>query len=72
MPDVCTHGFRLGIYIFKDAEIADFAAPYGVFYSFGDSPAMDAFLIPAASARDRSCTTGACTTTSALCRRRRS
>src|SRR5215831_16993663 len=72
-------GFRLGIYVFKDAEIIDFAAPYGVFsvarrydpeldafliadssrpaqaqagftvlpnYSFNDSPAMDAFLIP--------------------------
>src|SRR5437870_3803559 len=72
-------GFRLGIYVFKDAEIVDFAAPYGVFsvarrydpeldafliadssrpvqaqagftvlpnYSFNDSPAMDAFLIP--------------------------
>jgi transcriptional regulator GlxA family with amidase domain len=72
-------GFRLGIYVFKDAEIVDFAAPYGVFsvarrfdpeldafliadslrpvqtqagftvlpnYSFGDAPAMDAFLIP--------------------------
>ena len=72
-------GFRLGIYVFKDAEIVDFAAPHGVFsvarrfdpeldafliadalrpvqaqagftvlpnYSFGDSPAMDAFLIP--------------------------
>jgi transcriptional regulator GlxA family with amidase domain len=72
-------GFRLGIYVFKDAEIVDFAAPYGVFsvarrfdpeldafliadslrpvqtqagftvlpnYSFDDSPAMDAFLIP--------------------------
>ncbi|HYL42583.1 MAG TPA: hypothetical protein VEU97_04285, partial [Ktedonobacteraceae bacterium] len=24
-------GFRLGIYVFKDAEIIDFAAPYGVF-----------------------------------------
>jgi transcriptional regulator GlxA family with amidase domain len=24
-------GFRLGIFIFKDAEILDFAAPYGVF-----------------------------------------
>lgn len=23
-------GFRLGIYVFKDAEIVDFAAPYGV------------------------------------------
>lgn len=72
-------GFRLGIYVFKDAEIVDFAAPYGVFsvarrfdpeldafliadslrpvqtqagftvlpnYSFEDTPAMDAFLIP--------------------------
>jgi transcriptional regulator GlxA family with amidase domain len=72
-------GFRLGIYVFKDAEIVDFAAPHGVFsvarrydpeldafliadamrpvqaqagftvlpnYSFGDGPAMDAFLIP--------------------------
>src|SRR3954467_12458013 len=72
-------GFRLGIYVFKDAEIIDFAAPYGVLsvarrfdpeldafliadslrpvqaqagftvlpnYSFSDSPAMDAFLIP--------------------------
>ncbi|HEY7198648.1 MAG TPA: DJ-1/PfpI family protein [Candidatus Dormibacteraeota bacterium] len=74
-----TSGFRLGIYVFKDAEIVDFAAPHGVFsvarrfdpeldaflvadanrpvqaqagftvlpnYSFGDRPAMDAFLIP--------------------------
>src|SRR5438045_6042044 len=72
-------GFCLGIYVFNDAEIVDFAAPYGVFsvarrfdpeldafliadslrpvqaqagftvlpnYSFSDSPAMDAFLIP--------------------------
>jgi transcriptional regulator GlxA family with amidase domain len=72
-------GFRLGIYVFKDVEIVDFAAPHGVFavarrfdpeldafliadalrpvqaqagftvlpnYSFGDLPAMDAFLIP--------------------------
>jgi len=72
-------GFRLGIYVFKDAEIVDFAAPHGVFsvarrfdpeldafliadamrpvqaqagftvlpnYSFGENPAMDAFLIP--------------------------
>ena len=72
-------GFRLGIYVFKDAEVVDFAAPYGVFsvarrfdpelevflvaetmrpvqaqagftalpnYSFGDRPAMSAFLIP--------------------------
>jgi transcriptional regulator GlxA family with amidase domain len=74
-----TPGFRLGIDVFKDAEIVDFAAPHGVFsvarrydpeldafliadamrpvqaqagftvlpnYSFGDGPAMDAFLIP--------------------------
>ena len=74
-----TPGFRLGVYVFKDAEIVDFAAPYGVFsvarrfdpeldafliadsmrpvqtqagftvlpnYSFADTPAMDAFLIP--------------------------
>lgn len=72
-------GFRLGVYVFKDAEIVDFAAPYGVLsvarrfdpeidafliadaarpvqaqagmvvlptYSFQDSPAIDAFLIP--------------------------
>jgi transcriptional regulator GlxA family with amidase domain len=72
-------GFRLGIYVFKDVEIVDFAAPHGVFsvarrfdpeldafliadamrpvqaqagftvlpnYSFADTPAMDAFLIP--------------------------
>ncbi|MEW6684343.1 MAG: DJ-1/PfpI family protein [Nitrospirota bacterium] len=72
-------GFRLGIYVFKDAEIVDYAAPHGVFsvarrfdpeldaflvaenvrpvqtqagftvlpnYSFGDRPAMDAFLVP--------------------------
>jgi hypothetical protein len=24
-------GFRLGIYVFKDVEIVDFAAPHGVF-----------------------------------------
>jgi hypothetical protein len=24
-------GFRLGIYVFKDAEVIDYAAPYGVF-----------------------------------------
>ena len=74
-----TPGFRLGIYVFKDVEIVDFAVPHGVFsvarrfdpeleaflvaesmrplqaqagftvlpnYSFSDTPAMDAFLIP--------------------------
>jgi len=30
-PKERTAGFRLGIYVFKDAEIIDFAAPYGVF-----------------------------------------
>jgi hypothetical protein len=25
-------GFCLGIYVFKDAEVIDFAAPYGVFF----------------------------------------
>jgi transcriptional regulator GlxA family with amidase domain len=79
MGTTTTAGFRLGIYAFKDAEIIDFAAPYGVFsvarrydpelevffvsesmrpvqaqagftvlpnYSFQDTPAMNAFLIP--------------------------
>lgn len=39
-------GFRLGIYIFKDAEIVDFAAPHGVFsVARRLDPALDAFLI---------------------------
>jgi transcriptional regulator GlxA family with amidase domain len=39
-------GFRLGIYIFKDAEIVDFAAPYGVFsVARRFDPELDAFLI---------------------------
>jgi transcriptional regulator GlxA family with amidase domain len=79
MSQTAKSGFRLGIYVFKDAEIVDFSAPYGVFsvarrydpeldvfliadasrpvqaqagftvlpnYSFSDTPAMDAFLIP--------------------------
>jgi len=39
-------GFRLGIYIFKDAEIVDYAAPYGVFSTARrlDS-SLDAFFI---------------------------
>ncbi len=78
MPQGST-GFRLGIYVFEDAEVLDFTAPYGVFsvarrfdpeldvflvaeamrplqtmagltvlpsYALGDSPALDAFLIP--------------------------
>ena len=41
-----TPGFRLGIYVFKDAEIVDFAAPYGVFsVARRFDPELDAFLI---------------------------
>lgn len=46
MPPVHLTGFRLGIYIFKDAEIVDFAAPYGVFsVARRFDPELDAFLI---------------------------
>lgn len=39
-------GFRLGIYVFKDAEIIDYAAPYGVFsVARRFDPELDAFLI---------------------------
>lgn len=39
-------GFRLGIYVFKDAEIVDFAAPYGVWsVARRYDPELDAFLI---------------------------
>jgi hypothetical protein len=39
-------GFRPGIYVFKDAEIIDFAAPYSVFsVARRFDPEMDAFLI---------------------------
>jgi transcriptional regulator GlxA family with amidase domain len=39
-------GFRLGIYVFKDAEIVDFAAPHGVFsVARRYDPELDAFLI---------------------------
>lgn len=39
-------GFRLGIYVFKDAEIVDFTAPYGVFsVARRFDPELDAFLI---------------------------
>jgi len=39
-------GFRLGIYVFKDAEIVYFAAPYGVFsVARRFDPELDAFLI---------------------------
>ncbi len=40
------NGFRLGIYIFKDAEIIDYAAPYGVFsVARRLDPSLDAFFI---------------------------
>ncbi len=39
-------GFRLGIYVFKDAEIIDYAAPYGVFsVARRFDPELDVFLI---------------------------
>jgi hypothetical protein len=37
--------FGLGIYVFKDAEIKDFAAPHGVFsVARRFDPELDAFL----------------------------
>jgi transcriptional regulator GlxA family with amidase domain len=39
-------GFRLGIYIFKDSEIIDFAAPYGVFsVARRFDPELEAFFV---------------------------
>lgn len=39
-------GFRLGIYVCKDAEVVDFAAPHGVFaVARRFDPELDAFLI---------------------------
>ena len=39
-------GFRLGIYVFKDAEVIDYAAPYGVFsVARRFDPSLDVFLI---------------------------
>lgn len=39
-------GFRLGIYVFKDAEVIDYAAPYGVFsVARRFEPELDVFLI---------------------------
>ena len=41
-------GFRLGIYVFKDAEVVDFAAPHGVFsVARRFNPELDAGLVPA-------------------------
>src|SRR6476620_10952539 len=38
--------FRLGIYVFKDVEIVDFAAPHGVFsVARRFNPELEAFLI---------------------------
>ena len=46
MADERIPGFRLGIYVFKDAEIVDFAAPHGVFsVARRFDPELDAFLI---------------------------
>ncbi len=45
MPDKIA-GFRLGIYVFKDVEIVDFAAPHGVFsVARRYDPELEAFLI---------------------------
>jgi transcriptional regulator GlxA family with amidase domain len=39
-------GYRLGIYVFKDAEVVDFAAPYGVFsVARRFDPELDVFLV---------------------------
>lgn len=39
-------GFRLGIYVFKDAEVIDFAAPYGVFsVARRFDPELDVFFV---------------------------
>ena len=47
MPSVSVKaGFRLGIYVFKDVEIVDFAAPYGVFsVARRYDPELDVFLV---------------------------
>jgi len=44
MPTIA--GFRLGVYIFKDVEIVDFAAPYGVFaVARRFDPELEAFFV---------------------------
>ena len=46
MADDKIDGFRLGIYVFEDAEVVDFAAPYGVFsVARRYDPALDVFLV---------------------------
>ncbi|MGH3831763.1 MAG: DJ-1/PfpI family protein [Pseudonocardiaceae bacterium] len=43
---MATSGFRLGIYVFKDVEIIDFAAPHGVFsVARRFDPELEAFLV---------------------------
>ena len=45
---MATHipGFRLGVYVFKDAEVVDFAAPVGVFaVARRFNPELDVFLV---------------------------
>lgn len=50
MSQTAKAGFRLGIYVFKDVEIVDFAAPYGVFsVARRYDPELDVFLIADAS-----------------------
>lgn len=39
-------GFRVGVYVFKDAEVVDYAAPYGVFsVARRLDPELDVFLV---------------------------
>ena len=46
MGDRDPHGFRLGIYVFEEAEIVDFTAPFGVFsVARRWEPSLDVFLI---------------------------
>lgn len=43
---MAVNGFRLGIYVCKDAEIVDFAAPHGVFaVARRFDPELEAFLV---------------------------
>lgn len=43
---MATSGFRVGIVVFKDVEIVDFAAPYGVFsVARRFDPELEAFLV---------------------------
>ena len=46
MSTIRSPGFRLGIYVFKEAEVIDFAAPYGVFaVARRFDPELDVFLV---------------------------